>query len=120
MAKDLMTTAERGAASASKARYNVITFVIDAGYRGLSARLAYRTSPVFASTTTAAYFGWLSGSWRYGIWAWAVEATGATAVAAAMAIDASRRRARSNIRFVRRYKGLGDAAPPWKNPNMTA
>src|SRR5215217_230959 len=41
---------------ASKARYRVMTLVIDAGYRGLSARLAYRTSPVLASTTIAAYF----------------------------------------------------------------
>ena len=54
----------RPAASASNARYSVITFVIEAGYRGLSARLAYMTSPVFASTTMAAYLGWLAGSWR--------------------------------------------------------
>src|SRR5439155_9248855 len=70
-------------AMASKARYMVMILVIEAGYRGLSARLAYSTSPERASTTIAVYFGSEEGTLRLGSCAWATVGTTAADKAAA-------------------------------------
>src|ERR1043165_3775688 len=76
------------AESASNVRYSVITLVIDAGYRGASARLAYSPSPERASTTMDAYFEEVcDSSWKYGTCAMAGVEAILRVVARARAIE---------------------------------